>query len=66
MVGAIEMTERNGTFVLGLGAQTAGSSWLHTQLNRRRDGEFDFLKDYHIHDARTLPEADSATDGGVL
>jgi hypothetical protein len=51
------MTERNGTFVLGLGAQKAGSSWLHAQLNRRRDADFGFLKEYHIHDARTLPEA---------
>ncbi|MDA7431157.1 hypothetical protein N8463_01720 [Synechococcus sp. AH-601-P06] len=51
------MTEFNGTFVLGLGAQTAGSSWLHAQLNRRRDANFGFLKEYHIHDARTLPEA---------
>ena len=51
------MTERNGTFVLGLGAQKAGSSWLHAQLNSRRDADFGFLKEYHIHDARTLPEA---------
>ena len=57
MGGGIGMTERNGTFVLGLGAQKAGSSWLHAQLNRRRDAEFGFLKEYHIHDARTLPEA---------
>ena len=57
MGGAIGMTECNGTFVLGLGAQKAGSSWLHAQLNRRRDAEFGFLKEYHIHDALTLPEA---------
>ena len=57
MGGGTGMTERNGTFVLGLGAQKAGSSWLHAQLNRRRDAEFGFLKEYHIHDARTLPEA---------
>ena len=57
MGGAIGMTEPNGTFVLGLGAQKAGSSWLHAQLNRRRDAEFGFLKEYHIHDALTLPEA---------
>jgi hypothetical protein len=57
MVGAIAMTERNGTFVLGLGVHKAGSSWLHAQLNRRRDAEFVFLKEYHILDARTLPEA---------
>ena len=57
MGGAIGMTARNGTFVLGLGAQKAGSSWLHAQLNRRRDAEFGFLKEYHIHDALTLPGA---------
>ena len=57
MGGAIGMTERNGTFVLGLGAQKAGSSWLHAQLNRRRDADFGFLKEYHIHDALTLPQA---------
>ena len=57
MDGAIGMTERNGTFVLGLGAQKAGSSWLHTHRNRRRDADFGFLKDYHVHDALTLPEA---------
>jgi hypothetical protein len=57
MGGAIGMTERNGTFILGLGAQKTGSSWLHAQLNRRRDAEFGFLKEYHIHDALTLPEA---------
>lgn len=57
MGGGTGMTERNGTFVLGLGAQKAGSSWLHAQLNSRRDADFGFLKEYHIHDARTLPEA---------
>ena len=57
MGGVTGMTERNGTFVLGLGAQKAGSSWLYAQLNSRRDSDFGFLKEYHIHDARTLPEA---------
>jgi hypothetical protein len=57
MGGVTGMTERNGTFVLGLGAQKAGSSWLYAQLNSRRDADFGFLKEYHIHDARTLPEA---------
>ena len=44
-------------FLLGLGAQKAGTSWLHAQLNRRRDADFGFLKEYHIHDALTLPTA---------
>ena len=50
-------TDAPGVFLLGLGAQKAGTSWLHTQLNRRRDADFGFLKEYHIHDALTLPAA---------
>jgi hypothetical protein len=40
-----------GTFLLGVGAQKAGTSWLHQQLNQRNDAHFGFLKEYHIHDA---------------
>ena len=50
-------TDAAGVFLLGLGAQKAGTSWLHAQLNRRRDADFGFLKEYHIHDALTLPAA---------
>ena len=50
-------TDAPGVFLLGLGAQKAGTSWLHAQLNRRRDADFGFLKEYHIHDALTLPTA---------
>ena len=50
-------TDAHGVFLLGLGAQKAGTSWLHAQLNRRRDADFGFLKEYHIHDALTLPAA---------
>lgn len=57
MDGVIVMTKPGGIFALGLGAQKAGSSWLHDQLNRRRDADFGFLKEYHIHDALTVPEA---------
>lgn len=45
-----------GTFLLGVGAQKAGTSWLHDQLQRRTDCNFGFLKEYHIHDAMTIPE----------
>ncbi len=44
-----------GKFLLGVGAQKAGTSWLHQQLQRRRDCNFGFLKEYHIHDALTVP-----------
>ena len=44
-----------GVFLLGVGAQKAGTSWLHKQLHRRQDADFGCLKEYHVHDARTIP-----------
>ena len=38
------------TFVLGVGAQKAGTSWLHHQLASRADTDFGFLKEYHVFD----------------
>ena len=42
------------TFLLGVGAQKAGTSWLHEQLHRRSDADFGFLKEYHVFDALEL------------
>jgi hypothetical protein len=51
------MTEHTpGVFLLGVGAQKAGTSWLHQQLHQRSDADFGFLKEYHIHDALTVPK----------
>jgi len=47
-----------GTFLLGVGAQKAGTSWLHAYLHGRDDADFGFLKEYRVHDARTVPELD--------
>lgn len=44
----------NAIFLLGVGAQKAGTSWLHDQLNRRQDANFGFCKEYHVFDALTL------------
>ena len=44
-----------GHFLLGVGAQKAGTSWLHQQLQARADTDFGVLKEYHVHDARTVP-----------
>ena len=44
-----------GAFLLGVGAQKAGTSWLHKQLHSRPDADFGCLKEYHVHDARTIP-----------
>ena len=43
-------------FLLGVGAQKAGTSWLHEQLHSRNDANFGFCKEYHILDALTLPQ----------
>jgi hypothetical protein len=45
-----------GVFLLGVGAQKAGTSWLHQQLHSRPDADFGVLKEYHVYDARTVPE----------
>ena len=45
-----------GVFLLGVGAQKAGTSWLYQQLNSRPDADFGCLKEYHVHDARTIAE----------
>ena len=57
MAGGTGTTEMPGVFLLGLGAQKAGTTWLHAQLHRRPDADFGFLKEYHIHDTLTLPAA---------
>ena len=44
----------DATFLLGVGAQKAGTSWLHDQLKRRKDADFGFLKEYHVFDALEL------------
>ncbi|MFM9073857.1 MAG: sulfotransferase [Cyanobium sp.] len=47
------------TFVLGVGAQKAGTTWLHDYLHARSDADFGFCKEYHIHDARALERLNS-------
>lgn len=38
------------TFVLGIGAQKAGTSWLHKQLTSQPYSDFGFTKEYHVFD----------------
>lgn len=41
----------NKTFILVIGAQKAGTSWLYRALNERKDTNFGVTKEYHIWDA---------------
>lgn len=43
------------TFLLGMGVQKAGTSWLHAQLARQPFADFGPLKEYHVLDAAHLP-----------
>lgn len=42
--------DRQKTFVLGVGAQKAGTTWLHTQLKKYEEFDKGFAKEYHIFD----------------
>lgn len=44
-------------FLLGVGAQKAGTSWLHDYLSTRPQTNFGFRKEYHIFDAKELPDS---------
>lgn len=43
-------------FLLGVGAQKAGTTWLHRYLSRFETADFGDLKEYHVWDAIKLPE----------
>ena len=46
------------TFLLGLGAQKCGTTWLYRTLNARKDVNMGFTKEYHILDAIHVPECE--------
>jgi len=47
-------------FLLGVGAQKAGTSWLYGMLRRRSpDFAHGFAKEYHVWDALSLPEGET-------
>lgn len=43
-------------FLLGIGAQKSGSTWLHEQLDNNVNINMGFLKEYHVFDTISLPE----------
>lgn len=44
------------TFVLGAGAQKAGTTWLHAYLSHFDDVDFGPIKEYHVWDGLSVPE----------
>lgn len=53
------MSYKNPIFVLGLGAQKAGTTWLHDALSSAPDADFGTLKEWHILDAMYLISKES-------
>jgi hypothetical protein len=49
------MTDPQSTFLLGLGAQKAGTAWLHRYLESAPACDPGFRKEYHVWDAVDLP-----------
>ena len=44
------------TFILGVGAQKSGTSWLYRYLSAQTNSNFGALKEYHIWDALYIKE----------
>jgi hypothetical protein len=51
----ISGTTTSGTFLLGLGAQKAGTAWMHRYLESSPQCDPGFRKEYHVWDALDLP-----------
>tara|TARA_B100000378_G_scaffold70310_1_gene53413 strand:- start:87 stop:1001 length:915 start_codon:yes stop_codon:yes gene_type:complete len=44
------------TFLLGMGAQKAGTSWLYNYIKQQPEADFGQLKEYHVWDALNIRE----------
>jgi hypothetical protein len=50
-------------FILGVGAQKCGTTWLHSQLVRNACVDMGFAKEYHVFDAFSVPVCASIKTG---
>jgi len=50
------MSEMQKTFLLGVGCQKSGTTWLHRQLETHENTNMGFAKEYHIFDALHVPD----------
>jgi hypothetical protein len=50
-------------FILGVGAQKCGTTWLHSQLVRNACVDMGFAKEYHVFDAFSVPVCASIRTG---
>ncbi len=55
MLPVLPILRRRKIFLLGVGAQKAGTSWVHSQLRQSRHFDGGFCKEYHVFDAIFSP-----------
>ncbi len=55
----------NKTFILGLGCQKGGTTWLHNYLKNHHQASMGFRKEYHVLDALNLPLCQHFRDQSV-
>lgn len=48
--------KKSPVFVLGVGAQKAGTSWLHNYLNSLPEVDLGFMKEYHVLDQKHVKD----------
>ena len=53
------------TFLLGVGAQKAGTTWLYDYLSCRKDSVMGYTKEYHVFDSLTLEGFDHFTKRAI-
>ena len=45
------MSKSEKVFILGVGCQKGGTTWLHKQLDKHPNVNMGFTKEYHVFDA---------------
>ncbi len=57
-----QFTARKKIFILGVGAQKSGTTWLYEQLKKNPNINMGFMKEYHVFDALFSPQCSSYRD----
>jgi hypothetical protein len=56
LIHDIRISMSNKQFILGVGCQKGGTTWLHNQLSQNRHVDMGFRKEYHVFDALHVKE----------
>jgi len=60
---AFRASKTDRIFLLGMGAQKGGTTWLHQYLAASKSTDFGFRKEYHVLDALYIPQCEHVYRG---